>query len=172
MAVAAFVVSCVGLIVAALALGWQIASWLLDGRRVRVSLVYGLHAGHGAYTAKIKRGGALPDVERIRRQGYDGKAVLGIVVTNVGRATVRIQNYSLGLASGGWSVTPVADGIGPALPFRLPAGESETWYVDVADAPALLAAARTVHPGIRGRFRMSVELGTGDVKATRASARI
>jgi hypothetical protein len=93
-------------------------------------------------------------------------------VTNVGRAPVRIDRYGVQLVEGGMSFLPVGDALGPKLPFRLPPGETETWYAKVEDARALVFATRGVVKRVSDDVRMTVELGTGDTKRTRRSIHV
>lgn len=95
--------------------------------------------------------------------------VVGIAVTNVGRAPVRIDRYCIALVRGGFSVYPVGNAIGPTLPYRLPPGETEVWLADAQDARALISATRSIGRIASDDVRMEVQLGTGDVKRTRRS---
>lgn len=127
-------VACLSFGVAALSLGWQIAVWSLDGRRVRLSLTHGAMGRGGAATGKVARDGRPADLDRVRAEGFTGREVIGVSVTNLGRAPVRVDRYSCELVHGGLSYTPIGDAIGPPLPFRLAPGETETWYALGEDA--------------------------------------
>lgn len=164
---AALLVASSSLVLAAASLGWQVAAWLMDGRRVRVTLLHGLLSAGGVYAGKVERGGRPRDLASLYRQGLHGTEVIGVAVTNVGRAPVRIDRYSIALAEGGMSFTPVADAIGPALPHRLPPGETETWYAEADSARALVSSVRAVGRRASDDVRAVVELSTGDEKRTR-----
>jgi hypothetical protein len=156
--------------VAALSLGWQIAVHQLEGRRVRVTLVHGAAGRGSVVTSKVGRTGAPSNHARLAEQGFT-EAVIGVAVTNLGRAPVRVDRYSVlpvGRAAASLSVLG-ENVLGPELPYRLPAGETETWFVTDAQARALIAANRAMAP-TSNRVRMSVELGTGDVRRTRRAA--
>lgn len=169
MVVAGFALACLSLVVAGLSAGWQVYAWVLDGRRVRLALVHGVLGRAGAATGLVGRDRAPNDLSRLRSQGFDGPEVVGVSVTNVGRAPVRIDRYGVQLVEGGMSFLPVGDALGPELPFRLPPGETETWYAKVDDARALVFATRGVVRRVSNDVRMTVDLGTGDTKRTRRS---
>ena len=95
--------------------------------------------------------------------------VIGIAVTNVGRAPVRIDKYGAELVRGGMSFHPLRDAIGPDLPFRLPPGETETWYARMQDARTLIYATERIRSDVSPDVRMLVTLGTGDDIKTRGS---
>lgn len=163
----ALVIACASLVLAAVSLGWQVAAWLMDGRRTRVTLLHGLMSTGGAYTGKVGRGGRPRDLTSLHRQGIHGTEVLGVAVTNVGRAPVRVDRYRIELTKGGLSFTPVADAIGPALPYRLQPGETETWYARADSARALVSSMRDIGRRASDDVRAIVQFGTGDEKRTR-----
>lgn len=169
MALAAFFVAALGLLVASLSFGWQIAAWVMDGRRVRVQLLHGARGQHGVAIGKVGRDKQPKDLNTVIAEGFTGEEVIGIAVTNVGRAPVRVDKYSVHLARGGMTFTPIGDAIGPALPFRLPPGETETWFALADDGRRLVSATRSIGQIASSDVYMSVELGTGDVRRTRRS---
>jgi hypothetical protein len=139
MSVASFVLGICGVVLASLSLGWQAASYVLAGGRVKVRLRVGGLGNGGMVTA-------TPDSlranwwEHLAAQGYR-RPIVAVTVANVGRLPVTVARW--GLKSGlGMSLYPVADSIGPRLPHRLEAGESETWAVDMAPVQAFIQAAR------------------------------
>lgn len=161
-----------GALIAMLSLGWQIAAWMLEGRRVRVALRYGLLTQGASATGLVGRDHQPRDLRALRAQGMDGPEVVGITVTNLGRSTVTISQYSVLLVKGGVSLNLFNGGVSSPLPFRLPAGESETRYAPMDDVHALLAAQNTISGHYIRRICMAVELGTGNVKKTRRSLRV
>lgn len=169
MTIAAFVAAALSLLVAALSLGWQIASWSLDGRRVRVVLIHGAVGLSGMATGKVGRDRQPKDLDSLRAEGFTDAEVVGISVTNVGRAPVRIDRYGVRLKKGGFAYYPIGDAIGPELPFRLAPGETESWLADAADARRLVTTTRKVGRSSSSDVVMEIVLGTGDVKRTRRS---
>jgi len=160
-------IACLSLLIGALALGWQVAAWALDGRRVRVVLLHGASGMAGAAVGKVGRNGRPVDLSQVRAEGFTGEEVIGISVTNIGRSPVRVDRYSVELTRGGMSFSPIGDAVGPELPFRLPPGESETWYARHSDALRLLHSMRSIGRAPSRTVRMSVQLGTGDIRRTR-----
>lgn len=169
LALAGLVIALLSLAVALLSAGWQITAWVLDGRRVRLALVHGALGRGGAAVGRVERDGRPKNLTHLRDEGFFDEEVIGVSVTNVGRAPVRIDGYGVELVSGEMSFKPVGDAIGPKLPFRLPPGESETWYARAADARALVGSMGHVRHNTERRVRMTVELGTGDTRRTRRS---
>jgi hypothetical protein len=163
MDVAAFVIACFGFLVAALALGWQVATWFMDGRRVTLRLLHG-RQGHGGFVVgPIGKDGAPRDIEQLAREGAQGPEVVGVEVTNVGRLKVKVTGYGAEAAGTGWSFNPIGDAIGQSLPHWLEPGDAETWYVIGDDARRILEAPSKRRP--RG-VRMFANLGTGEKKST------
>lgn len=167
MTVAAFIVAALGLLVAALALGWQIAAWLYDGRRVRVSLVHGAISSSLAVTGKVERDRQPRDLSSSYIPGFVGREVIGIAVTNVGRAPVRIDRCTVVPRIGALSFTAHGNIVGPDLPYRLPPGETETWFVDATDVRALITSNAGTNRRASRDVAMTVVLGTGDSRRTR-----
>lgn len=168
----ALIVACSSLVLAAASLGWQVATWHMDGRRVRVALLHGLVSGGGVYSGKVEARGHPRDLKPLYRQGIRGTEVIGVAVTNVGRAPVRIDRISIALAEGGMSYVPINETIGPALPHRLPPGETESWYAEADAARALVSATRAAGLRASDDVRAVVELGTGDEKRTRRTVTV
>lgn len=160
-------ISAVSLTLAALSLGWQVSLWLLGGRRIRVRLVHGVIGKGGVVSGPVKAG-AKADIASLRTQGFNGPEVLGVQVINIGRLPVTLTSYTVKVFGGGMSYSPLADSIGPSLPFRLEAGESETWYVDFKYVRALASSDQAVGKDV-SRAYMTVDLATKHEKRTRQS---
>lgn len=169
MDIAALLIACFGAVMAVLSLGWQIAAWMMEGRRVRVVLKHGAMGHNGFAVGAVERSGKPRDLHSVIAEGFTGRDVLGVTVTNLGRAPVTVTKYSTILIGGALSFSPIGSQIGPILPFRLQPGESESWYADMLDVSALVqtAAAVSKKRKVRRRVCMAVELGTGDIKRTR-----
>lgn len=168
---AALAIAILGLLVAGLSFGWQIATWALSGRRVDVRLLHGVQGRGGFAVGEVGRDSRARDMSSMRAQGWNGAEVIGIEVINIGRAPVTIKSYSVHAVGGGMAYTPHGDIIGRGLPYRLEAGESETWYSDMQDARALLHALPAIGKSA-SRVRMSVSLGTKQERRTRRTLRV
>ncbi len=164
MDVAAFVVACLGFLIAALALGWQIASWVMDGRRVSLRLLHGIAGRSGFAVGPVARDGAPRDISSLVQEGFRGPEVVGIEVTNIGRLPVKVTGYGVQAVGTEWSFNPIGDAIGATLPHWLQPGDSETWYATGDDARRIMEAPSKRTP--KG-VRMYANLGTGETKPTR-----
>lgn len=171
MDIAALAIAIVGLVVAASSFGWQVATWALSGRRVRLNLLHGITGRGGYATGIVRRNGSVPGLDSMRPQGWNGPEVVAIEVINVGRAPVTIRSYAVHAAGTGMSFIPHGDRIGPDLPFRLEAGESETWYAEMSDARALVESVRAIGRDSSEVF-MSVSLGTKHERRTKRALRL
>jgi len=165
--VAALIISCFSLVIASLALGWQIAQWLLSGGRAKATLVHGMLSEAGAYSGAVAKHGAGHNLETLRRQEIRGTEVLGVTVFNTGRLPVVVMRYKVELAGGNLPLSPLADAIGPQLPHKLEPGHSETWYVDMRDVVNLVDSSRAVLDEQPLDVYMSVQTGLGKTLKTR-----
>lgn len=169
----AIFIASLSLIVSGLSLGWQIAIWLMNGARVRVTLKSGVFGRGGVVLADVGRDGRLRDMGSMRDQGWAGPDVLAIEVTNVGRQRAKIIRF--GLRQGKKQAGIVYNDPGalnPPLSEWIEPGESATWYADLQDAVALVRATAATSRRASGRMRMYVELGTGKTLVTRNAARL
>ena len=168
---AALIVSAVSLLIAGLSLGWQVAQWLLSAARARATLLYGAIGSGGVYVEQVGRKGQRYDLPALRSQGASGPEVLGVKVTNHGRASLVVENVSVKAKGGGMSLTPIGDRIGPELPHRIEPGANATWYTPMDGARALVSSSREVlHHSITGVY-MTAELGTGKTVKTHNALR-
>jgi hypothetical protein len=183
MDIAAFVFAAVSLAVSVFSVGWQVAVWLFDAGRVRVVLRHGLLTRSAAITSKVvgtRRGGlfapsrkpgrGISDLDSIRSQGLDGPEVLAIAVTNTGRVPVTVAKYGTKLAEAA-ELSPHADHLGPALPFRLEPGTTETWFVKMDAVRRFVHAGQVLKEGARD-VTMFAELGSGKTVITRDRLRV
>jgi hypothetical protein len=125
-ATAALAVAVVGLVLAALSLGWQLASFFLAGPRVRVHIREGFRGADSVlvgppstYTEK-----GLRDFEA---RGYE--AVLGIEATNLGRlpASVVSVRFEIGNDQAAYIPAP-GEPMNPQLPHRLDSHSVAAWW--------------------------------------------
>ena len=98
MDIAAFVVACFGFLVATLSLGWQIASWALDGRRVKVTLKHCAMGRCGVVVGPVLRSGANALIESIRAIGRSANKVY--MSAELGTGEERRTSTSLQIANG------------------------------------------------------------------------
>jgi hypothetical protein len=141
MNVASLVLGICGVVLASLSLGWQAAQHVLTGGRVKVALRMG-GFGNGGMVTMAPRSLHEDWWELLATGGYQ-RPVVAVTVANVGRLPVTVARW--GLKSGLGTLYPAADSIGPPLPHRLEAGESETWAVDMGPVDAFIRASREVH---------------------------
>jgi hypothetical protein len=142
MALAAVLISALALVVGALALGWQIASWTLDGRRTRVVARFGLRVAGGVLAAPLKKDGTPMDFSTAHVPGGLGAELLGVEVSNMSRsARVRVESVAA-TVDGGPSFDPQGTALGKPLPHWLEAGETESWYMDAEIARQLVRITR------------------------------
>lgn len=160
------------LLVAALSLGWQIAGYLLEGRRVRVTLLHGAQGPVGVAVGPVKRDQKPNNLSGLRAEGFEGTEIIGITATNIGRAPITIERYTVHSDKGGMAFTPMGIRIGPEFPFRLPPGESQSWYAEMRDARTLIHSVNAVRAARATSVYMSVTLGTGDQKSTKRRIRV
>ena len=170
---AALFVACLSLVVSGLALGWQVAMWLLNGGRVRTQLLHGVFGRGGVAAGPVKLNGHRLKLTSLQAQGWSGPEVLGVQVTNTGRARVQVTAFGIRQGPKGIAANyPSGNAYSPGLPVWIEAGSSETWYAELQDGAALIYAAK--QGGMRGRreLRMSITLGTGRTIVTRRRLRM
>ncbi len=139
MSVISLVVGICGVVLASLSLGWQAASYVLTGGRVKVRLRVG-GLGNGGMVTAPPNSLRANWWENLASQGFP-QPIVAVTVANVGRQPVTVARW--GLRSGlGMSLYPAADSIGPRLPHRLEVGESETWAVNLVPVHAFIQATR------------------------------
>lgn len=135
------VVAICAVALATLSLGWQAATYVLTGGRVKVELLVGAMGNGGIVTAPPN--GLSPDwQEHLATQGFS-RPIVAVTVANVGRQPVKVDRW--GIKSGvGTSFYPVGESIGPKLPHRLEVGDAGTWAVDLITLQAFIQATNEV----------------------------
>jgi len=169
MQVATLVIAVAGVTLAALSLGWQAATFVLTGGRVKVELRVGAMHGTASHMVTQSVSSGLPDPERLQADGYT-RPVVAVQVRNVGRMAVTVEDWSLFTSPGSRiALQPVGQSIGPPLPHRLEAGATGTWAVELAPVRAMRAAtvAALKVPEERIKIRGKVGLGDGRTVETR-----
>jgi hypothetical protein len=128
MQTATLVIAVVGVALATLSLGWQAATFLLSGPRVKVFLAQGYRGPGGVMLAPIETysdGGAA-----IARMGFT-EHVLAVHAVNRGRLPASITNWTVRFSNGATYMNPT-DTLNPKLPYRLEAHADATWYAPAA----------------------------------------
>lgn len=139
-------IAILALVVSSAALVWQIASWRRTGSFVKVE-------NRGGFTMHpVGMSPGLPPGKFLR-----------ITARNVGRAPVDVEGWWFEVkGSDDAFVTPIqAWWQGPALPYRLDAGQSQAWWIH---EEGLLDA---VKDGAVVRVSGAVSLGTGKKRKAR-----
>lgn len=173
MSQAALLVACLSLVLSGLALGWQVALFLLNGGRVRTQLKHGVFGQGRVAAGPVKMDGQRLQLSSLRAQGWTGPEVLGVEVTNTGRARVQITAFGIRQGRKGIAAYyPSGNSYSPTLPAWIEPGSSSTWYAELQDGAALIHATGRV--GRRGvnELRMTITLGTGKAIVTRRRLRL
>lgn len=168
----ALLVSALSLVLAALALGWQIAQYLLSAGRPKATLLHGLVSHSEAYSGPVSVDGKGFDLDGLRSQGMSGFEAVGIQVTNHGRAAVIIESVKLLPRGGTMSLIPVRERVGPDLPHKLEPGANASWFLDLGHAERLAAASREVIKERVSGVYMTAQLGNGKTVRTRQTLRV
>jgi len=167
----ALIVSAVSLLVAGLSLGWQVAQWLLSAARAKATLMYGVMGADGGFVGQVARDGQPSDLQEIRQQGIDHPEVLGVRVSNHGRASLLIDGVVARTRGGTVTLTPIDGLVGPSLPYRIEPGANADRYVPIDEARTILAGSRALDEKPTGVF-MAARLGTGRVIKTSQTLRM
>jgi len=163
MDVATLVIAVLGLLLSVVGLVWQAATYVLSGGRVKVLLKVGAASARGMLTGAPDRMQGT-SMQHLVSQGYT-QPIIAVEVRNVGRMAVTVNRWSI-QHTRGTSFIPIGYQIGPALPYRLEPGASETWAVDEAPVLSMRDAAMQTLPAreVLGRpegLFAAVELGDG-----------
>jgi hypothetical protein len=130
----ALAVGICGVVLASLSLGWQAATYVLTGGRVKVKLLVGALGNGGMATGPPEHVSA-DWLQRLASQGFN-QPIVAVTVANVGRQPVQVVRW--GLKSGlGASLYP-SNGVGPPLPHRLEVGDAATWAVGMEAVQAFI----------------------------------
>jgi hypothetical protein len=144
------VIALIGLAAALLSLGWQVASWLLSGPRVRVGI------SHAIMTMT---------------DGSVGPRCIAVEARNVGRAEASLVSWAISFPDGGTIVPAMSPGTpwwGPSLPHPLGGGHSATWLVDFDSFVKARAQAGFGEVDIRA----VVSLGSGKKIVSRSTIKV
>jgi hypothetical protein len=153
--------SIIALVMSALSLGWQAATFVLTGGRVKVELRVGaMHAGSwGMIHAPVDAvEHTWSDMQL--EQGYVDRVIV-VLVRNVGRLPVSVMEWSVKAEPTGASFRPVGQSIGPDLPYRMDPGTTETWAVRLSEVAGPIEATKKAFGATALRLRGQVGLGNG-----------
>lgn len=100
-----------------------------------------------------------------------GVEVVGVQVTNHGRAPVIVESVSLRPRGGSMSFVPIGERIGPELPHKLEPGANASWFLDHAHAVRLTEASRSAAGEKVSGVYMAAQLGTGKTIKTKRTLR-
>jgi hypothetical protein len=136
------VIALLGVALGAASLTWNIAAHRLSGPVVKVELRLGARRPDAVVST---RGVEPPDLEMLIGQGFT-EPIVGVEVTNDGRARTEIQDVTCRLSNGIGFFMHQYPG-NPTLSYRLEGGASETWWVPalaIRDIAAASAAGQNL----------------------------
>jgi hypothetical protein len=105
--VAALVLAIIGTVLAACSLTWNVASFLLAGPRPKLTPIIGMLAHGGLYSRPATNDPA--DAVLSAANQAAGEYVIGVEVTNRGRAPLHITRWTLRTEPSGLSAVVYAD---------------------------------------------------------------
>jgi hypothetical protein len=159
---ATLVIAIFGLVLSAISLTWQAATFVMSGSRVRASLRHGARGGASVVSGPP----ASQSFRALAEQGFTYE-VIGIEVRNVGRLAVQVTGVRAALPSG-VQVQETRSSMGPGFPYRLEAQSSQTWFLPGEMARSAVAASAAIGKGSDpADVWMEVELGNGKVVRTK-----
>lgn len=167
----AILLSSFSLLLAGLALGWQIALYLLSAGRPRATLMQGVMQGSSAYVMPVPKDGRGFDLPALRRQGINGLEVIGVQVTHHGRLPVTVESVALHAHGGSATYMPIEERIGPNLPHTVAPGTNASWYMPRAQAHALAESCREVLNEPVKTIYAKAQLATGKAVDTKTALR-
>jgi hypothetical protein len=139
--VAAFVLGIIGTLLAAASLTWNIVSYLATGVRPRLTPVVGVLSRTGLLAAPATRdvSNALVSAAKQSR----GRFVVGVEVTNAGRAPMHVSYWALQADPSTVSAVPGEDQqLGARPPCDIVPGATETFVTELRSARVLAAGGK------------------------------
>lgn len=167
MQIATFVVAVLGILLAALSLGWQGASYVLAGRRVKMELLRGAIDPQNGDMVTGPVNGDSNFADNAAEEGFSER-ITAIRVRNVGRIPVTVTSWALTCSPKGLTYSPIGATIGKASPHRLDAGDAEVWAVrsEVIHRLVITSSETFNVPASQVTVRGMVELGDGRTPMT------
>lgn len=168
MQVASLVIALLALVVSTLALGWQVASFVLSGRRPTafVSLGGGSSADpdtHLVFSLAAKGRKRVPagGLVRVARSGSFDVPLVGVTVVNRGRMAMYVSGISFRWPDKSvWVPGEKVRFFWTELPCVLEPGQRESWLVDLR---TLVGESRRGNRSVDMSVRAEVSLGDGTV---------
>lgn len=170
MQVATFVIAVFGAVVAAGSATWNVAQWRLSGGRAKVRLVMGNATPSGLMVGEPSEATSR-NIQRLAEIGF-AKQVVGVEVSNVGRAAITVQSWALKTTKTEVSYIPITDSVGPPLPCTIDPGAQQTWVVDMQEGVSLLHTAAEFEGSDGEKICGTARLGTGQQLQTEKSVRL
>ncbi len=141
--VAALVLGIVGIVLAACSLTWNVASFLISGPRPKITPIVGVLAD-----GSLNAGPATNDPTAAVASAAErapGQYVIGVEVTNRGRAPFHVTCWSLMAEPAEVAAVVVAaQPTDSTPPCDIAPGATETFVTELQEARALAAAVQTV----------------------------
>jgi hypothetical protein len=158
--IATLAIATAGLGLAMLSLGWQAATFVLSGSRVRVDILKGSLGRGSLITGPPDTWQDIANISALAAQGFT-EEVLAVEVRNVGRMPVSVEKVTASLANG--IAFEESQYQHAPLPYRLEPGSSQKWWVTLPALKAALAAS-----GLQqAEAFFSIGLGTGKIVQTK-----
>jgi hypothetical protein len=168
--IATLAIALLGVVLSALSLGWQAATFFLEGGRIKAVFQPGFSGGAGVVTMPMAQFTDQATINTMMSQGFT-QAVVAIRVRNVGRLPVTVASWSVVTRPGVVEWQPIGAALGPRLPHRLEAGESEMWATDFGSVRAMVVATASVKKIPPNRMRVGATVSLGDGRTVKAKGR-
>ena len=144
MTVAAFVLGVIGTVFAAASLTWQVASFLLQGARPKLTPVVGIRTPGGLVTNDATRD-VRESLRSAAAQLPPGPMVMGVKIVNAGRAPFHVAGWAVRSDPSTTSFVVLDNQIGgTAVPCDIAPGAEEIFVTELIHARALAAASEAV----------------------------
>ena len=161
----ALAVAIAGVALGAASLGWQAATFLLTGSRLRIDERHGATDGRNIVSGPP----GSQSLALLSAQGLTHE-VMGAEIFNRGRIGVSVTGFRA-VSSRGTRFAPIASLLGPHLPHRLEPGDSESWFfpIDLVRPDLARIAAAFGHPNPDD---LAIEVDSGDGKCRRGKRKV
>ena len=146
-------------------LGWQAATFLLTGSRLRIDVRHGATDGRNVVTGPP----GTQSLDLLRAQGLT-QEVMGAEVFNRGRIGVSVTGFRA-VTSRGTRFAPIGSLLGLHLPHRLEPRDSELWFfpLDLVRPDLANIAKAFGHPNPDD---LAIEVDSGDGRCRRGKRKV